>query len=165
VEWWTKPPFHAQPHSIQECTDGTFTTCGANVSPSNPIGYSNFFAGGAVANTLRYGPIQFTSPGTFYYRCDVHPLEMFGRITIMGPTPTLSPHPGTGNPPEVGGHVGLVGDGTSGSIPATESSAAGRTGTIALIALAAVSVLVAVGALSLWGRASARRIIEDDRED
>jgi plastocyanin len=166
VEWWTKPPFHANPHTVTECTDGTFAVCGAAVDPANPIGDSGVFAGGAVVNTLRYGPITFTASGTYYYRCDVHPSTMRGRITVTGPTPTPTPegtptpHPGTGNPPGVGGIAGLVNAETGASAPASGSGPGEST--IAVAAVATAVVLATIGGLSLWRRALARRVKDDD---
>ena len=169
VEWWTKPPFHAMPHTVTECTSGTFLTCGPAVDPANPIGDSGVFAGGAVVNTLRYGPITFTAPGTYYYQCGVHPLDMRGRITVTGPTPTATPfgtptpHPGTGNPPAVGGHAGLVGQGAGSPAAAADSGSGGTA--IALVAITTVVALGAIGGTSLWRRSARSRVpIEDDRE-
>jgi plastocyanin len=99
VEWWTKSPFHLLPHTVTECTDNTFSSCGATADPANPIGDSNVFSGGASANTLRYGPITFTTAGTFYYYCSIHPDVMRGRIVVAAaqqtPSPTPSPAPTT----------------------------------------------------------------------
>src|SRR3990172_8657737 len=79
VEWWSKSPFHAISHTVTECTDDTFNTCGAAVDPDNPVGDSGVFVGGAASNTLRYGPVTFNTVGTFYYLCQIHGGVMRGR--------------------------------------------------------------------------------------
>jgi len=100
VEWWTKTPFHVNGHTVTECTDGTFTSCSASADPANPIGDSGLFSGGASSNTLRYGPVLFTTTGTFYYRCDAHATVMTGRVVVAAAqqTPTPSPSPIAGSP-------------------------------------------------------------------
>jgi plastocyanin len=155
VEWWTKSPFHVNPHTVTECTDGSFTNCGASVSATNPIGDSGVIAGGASSNTLQYGPITFTDPGAYFYRCDIHPLTMRGRVLV---NPVGTPSPG---PPAVGGIVGLTAeDGT----PA--ATATGDTGSgLWLIASAGVLALViSAGAASIWKRAARREARVEDRD-
>ncbi len=66
-------------HTVAECDSG-FTTC----PPS----------GGFDSGTLSGGsqfPHTFASPGVFYYRCNIHPDQMRGRVTVAAvatPTPT-----------------------------------------------------------------------------
>ena len=124
VEWWSKSPFHANSHTVTECTDDTFGTCGAAVDPDNPVGDSGVFVGGAASNTLRYGPVTFNTVGTFYYLCQIHGGVMRGRVVVTAaqtatPTPTPAPSataapavsptatparvPATGGPPGDGG--------------------------------------------------------------
>ena len=93
VEWWTKTPFHANAHTVTECTDNTFSTCNASADPANPIGDSGVFAGGAVANTLRHGPITFTTAGTYYYNCLAHPGVMRGAVVVAAAQQTPTPSP------------------------------------------------------------------------
>ena len=153
VEWWTKSPFHLNPHTVTECTDGSFTNCGAAVDPANPIGDSGVFPGGAGSNTLRYGPVTFTTPGAYFYRCDIHPAVMVGRISVqaVGTPPA--------GPPAVGGITGLAAaDGAQPSSAATDSGSSTW-----LIASAAVLALVVVaGGASIWQRA-VRRPVESRR--
>jgi plastocyanin len=155
VEWWTKSPFHANPHTVTECTDGSFTVCGAAVDPNNPIGDSGVFPGGAVANTLRYGPITFTTPGAYFYRCDLHPGVMVGRISVqaVGTPPA--------GPPAVGGIARLSAEDAQPGSQTTDSG----SGTW-LIASAAILVLaVAAGGASVWKRAARRPVESGERTD
>ena len=93
VEWWTKAPFHSAPHTVTECTDNTFSNCGATADSVNPIDDSGVFPGASV-DAVQYGPITFTTPGTYYYYCSIHPDVMRGRIVVSAQqTPTPSPTP------------------------------------------------------------------------
>jgi plastocyanin len=157
VEWWTKAPFHVNPHTVTECTDGSFTVCGAAVDPANPIGDSGVFPGGASSNTLRYGPITFATAGSYFYRCDVHPDVMRGRIVVqMVGTPPAGP-------PAVGGVVGLSNDGGA---PASPGMDGGSNGWLWLAGSAAVAVLVIIaGGASLWNRVARRPVEVEDPAD
>jgi len=149
VEWWTKTPFQTLPHTVTECTDNTFTTCGASVDPANPIGDSSVFAGGAVANTLRYGPITFTTAGTYYYYCSVHPAVMRGSVVVAAAqqTPTPSPSPTAGSPtasPAGAGTATPTPSGLPAAAPATGGSPGdGGTGWLWLVAAIGGAIVVA----------------------
>jgi plastocyanin len=79
-------------HSVTECTDATFTDCGADVDPDNPIGDSGLRDAGTHTTT-------FENPGIFYYRCDAHPNDMRGQVVVAGvPTPTPTPEIPTPTP-------------------------------------------------------------------
>lgn len=83
ITWVSPAPLAANPHTVTECTNNTFSVCGPAVSINNPIGDSgvrpppNPGPGG-----WPYGPILFNVPGTYYYRCEVHPATMRGRIVV-----------------------------------------------------------------------------------
>lgn len=76
VKW----EFAAGPHTVTQCIDA-FTVC-----PS---------AGGFDSGRMNQGQDfsrTFNTPGAYAYRCNVHPDEMRGRITVLAPaTPTPSP--------------------------------------------------------------------------
>jgi plastocyanin len=157
VEWWTKSPFHANPHTVTECTDGSFTTCGASVDANNPIGDSGVLPGGASSNMLEYGPITFTTAGSYYYRCEIHPLTMRGRVVVnaIGTPPA--------GPPVVGGIAGLSADQAA---PASSGMDSGSIGSAWLAGSAAVAVLVLIaGGMSLWKRAARRPVNHTDSVD
>jgi len=99
ITWITAPPAAGQPHSVTECTDNNFNTCGANVDPNNPIGDSGVLF--PFPNQWPSAAVQFTSPGTYYYRCEVHPFNMRGRVVVaQAPAATPSPTPApTPSPP------------------------------------------------------------------
>jgi plastocyanin len=132
VEWWTKSPFHSLPHTVTECTDNTFSNCGADADPTNPIGDSSVFSGGAVANTLRYGPTTFTTEGTFYYYCSIHPDVMRGRVVVAAaqqtPSPTAAPTATT--PAGASPTLAPTGTGAAGATPSPLPAAAPQTGGI-----------------------------------
>lgn len=100
ITWVAPAPLAVNAHSVTECTDGTFSVCGPAVSAANPIGDSGTRSPPpAVAPTgWPYGPITFTIAGVYYYRCEVHPDVMRGRIVVQAleastVTPTLTPLP------------------------------------------------------------------------
>ena len=152
VEWWTKNPFAQAPHSVTECTDNTFTTCGAAVDAANPIGDSGFFSGGAVTDTNQYGPITFPTVGTFYYYCSVHPAVMRGAVVVAAAqqTPTPSPSPTAGSPTASAAGTGAATPTPSG-LPAAAPSTGGTpsegsAGWVWLIAAIGGAIVVASAA-------------------
>ena len=60
------------PHTVSECTDGTFSSCVAGFQSPN-LGN-----GGQFSQT-------FNTAGTFFYRCNIHPLSMFGQLNVDAP--------------------------------------------------------------------------------
>jgi plastocyanin len=126
VNWVAPAPLAVNPHTVTECTDGTFTTCGPAVSAANPIGDSG----------IRFQPgwpylVQFDDPGTFYYRCDIHPTVMRGAVNVIA---------------GVGGTVELPSD--DGNSPA--SSQTGRSDqTLTYIVLATSAAMMATMAAGL----------------
>lgn len=135
VRWVAPAPLAVNPHSVTECTDNTFSNCGAGVAPGNPIEDSG------VLDPPDPGPsgwpyqVQFDNPGIFYYRCEVHPTTMRGVVQVIAEN-------GAPGPPPVGGLVGLVNG--ERSTPASESSAVSGTELLAI-------VLAALGAVTLAG--------------
>jgi plastocyanin len=156
VEWWTKSPFHDQPHTITECTDNSFTNCGAAVDPINPIGDSGQFIGGAASDTIRYGPITFPTAGTFYYQCIIHPATMRGRVVVQAqqtptPTPGATTAPGsTASPTPTQGAAAPAAVPAGGGMP-TES------GVSAAVILAFVGIALFMASVGGWLHASRRR--------
>src|SRR6266542_964408 len=61
-------------HSTTACSDGTFSTCGAAQGWDSPIMTSGTFSR------------TFNNTGTFYYRCQVHPTAMRGRVEVIQDT-------------------------------------------------------------------------------
>lgn len=68
-------------HTVTEC-DSSFAAC----PPSGGFDSSQLVAGGQFQQT-------FATPGTFYYRCDNHPTQMRGTITVTGAQETPTPEP------------------------------------------------------------------------
>jgi plastocyanin len=87
ITWVAPAPLAAHQHTVTECTDGTFSVCGPSVSAANPIGDSGVRNPPPDVAPIGwpYGPIQFNTPGTYYYRCEIHPGVMRGRIVVQSP--------------------------------------------------------------------------------
>jgi plastocyanin len=79
VVWIAPAPLAVNPHTVTECTDATYSSCGPGIASPNPIEDSG----------ARYQPgwpyvVQFNDPGTFYYRCEIHPTVMRGVVEVIG---------------------------------------------------------------------------------
>jgi len=61
-------------HTSTACSDGTFSNCGAAQGWDSPVMTSGKFSR------------TFNSTGTFFYRCQVHPTAMRGRIDVIQDT-------------------------------------------------------------------------------
>src|SRR3989304_6171695 len=73
----------SQLHSTTECSDD-LETCSASHLWDSPLMDSGSFS------------FTFDTPGTYLYRCQAHPIEMRGQITVLAaeqptPTPQASP--------------------------------------------------------------------------
>jgi plastocyanin len=84
VTWVTSPPLTVRLHTVTECTDNTFSVCGPAVDAANPIGDSGVRnpPPDTGPDAWPYGPVQFYTPGTYYYRCEIHPNTMRGRVVV-----------------------------------------------------------------------------------
>lgn len=109
ITWVAPAPLAALLHTVTECIDNTFATCGAAVDANNPIGDSGTRTPppDVAPSGWPYGPVQFNTVGTFYYNCTVHPDVMRGRVVVSAapaatvtaaPTATPVKPPGTGGP-------------------------------------------------------------------
>ena len=72
-----------QPHTTTECSDG-HDTCSAPHLWDSPLMDSGSFS------------FTFDAPGTYLYRCQAHPIEMRGQVTVLAagepsPSPQASP--------------------------------------------------------------------------
>ena len=83
----------------------TTTECGASCDTpaSSPAWDSGLIEGGG--GTYEY---TFTEPGTYLYRCEIHPFTMRGQIIVQG-----GPPPATAPPTPVTPATATPGDGTS----------------------------------------------------
>jgi len=61
-------------HTSTACSDGSFTTCGAAQGWDSGVKTTGTFSQ------------TFNSAGTFYYRCNLHPGTMLGRIDVLPDT-------------------------------------------------------------------------------
>jgi hypothetical protein len=69
----------SQPHSTTECSDG-HDTCSAPHLWDSPLMDSGSFS------------FTFDTPGAYLYRCQAHPIEMRGQVTVLAAAqPTPSP--------------------------------------------------------------------------
>lgn len=77
-------PLAVNLHSVMECSDNTFGTCSVGADPSNPIGDSGYRSPPSPGPSgWPYATAAFNTVGTFYYRCDIHPDVMRGRIVVQ----------------------------------------------------------------------------------
>ena len=118
INWLAPAPLAVNAHSVTECTDASWLTCGAGVSLNNPIEDSG----------VRFQPgwpyvVAFNVPGTYYYRCEVHPTTMRGTVQVNAIS-------------SVGGPVDMLAGGDSGGSSLPYALAAG-TGIVALAAAGA----------------------------
>ena len=132
VQWnWTG----ASTHSVTACSGSDFATCGEAQGFDSGIKSSGTFSR------------AFSQAGTFYYRCQVHPAEMHGQVTVTGTAtggggaqPAAPAPAGAAQMPQTGG---APSDG--GSVPYS-----------LLLSGAAVAVILA-GGLALRARRANRR--------
>jgi plastocyanin len=140
ITWIAPAPLAVNVHTITECTDASFSNCGAAVSPTNPIGDSgpkNPPSPGP--SDYPVGPLSFPTPGFYYYRCEVHPVVMRGVVQVIA---------NNGPPGGVGGIAGLI-PGEDPAVVSQDAQTTDDTGTsVAMLAAigAAAVILVSVGA-------------------
>ena len=139
ITWVAPAPLAQNLHTVTECTGPAFIVCGANVSAANPTGDSGVRnpPPDTGSDAWPYGPIQFNTPGTYYYRCEVHPDVMRGRIVVL--------------PGSVGGSVELPA-GRGDSALEESDSPGGRGSLVLAAALGAVAVAVMAGGWYAWRR-------------
>jgi plastocyanin len=144
-------PLAVNLHSVMECSDNTFGTCSVGADPNNPIddsGYRNPPSPGPSG--WPYATTPFNTVGTFYYRCDIHPDVMRGRIVVQ--------------PASVGGFVQIADTGHvhhPGMDMSGSTDGAARLPLLAAIAAGVIGIaLLAVGFYAR--RRFATRLVEDD---
>lgn len=72
------------PHTTTACSGSDFATCD---------GSQGWDSGAQMSGTFSF---TFKTAGTFYYRCNIHPDQMRGQITVLAtqePTPSPTPPP------------------------------------------------------------------------
>ncbi len=143
ITWVTAAPQAANPHTVTECTDNTFSVCGAAVDANNPIGDSGVRqpAPATPPTGWPYGPVTFTATGTYYYRCDVHQATMRGRVVVAAAVQTSTPTP----TPATSAAPTTSPTGTPASVPVTGGSASdgGQMTSLAIIATVTGALLLA----------------------
>jgi plastocyanin len=138
ISWIAPAPLAVNPHSVTECTDGTWTTCGAGSSSPNPIEDS-----GVLFQPGWPYVVAFNDPGTFYYRCEVHPTVMRGAVQVVA---------------GVGGIVDQPGG--AGAAEATTSGA--ESSSLRYMLAAAMAAIVAFGGVGLFARRQFARSTTED---
>ena len=141
VRWVAPAPLAANLHTVTECTDNTFSTCGAGSASPNPIEDS-----GVRAQPGWPYQVQFTDPGTFYYRCEVHPATMRGRVIVQALP--------------VGGTVDL--GGADDTAARSESGSGGSGDALTYVITAGAAVILLAGAGLFARRRLARRPIRTE---
>jgi plastocyanin len=134
ITWVAPAPLAVNPHTVTECTDGTFTTCGAGVAAGNPIEDSGLRAPPSPGPSgWPYGPIQFSDPGTYYYICVIHPDVMRGRVVVLA-------NPSVGGVTEFDGGTHTSHASAPDAVESGGSMSAGVLAAIAAVGLAATGV-------------------------
>jgi len=126
VVTWNYPNTGDSVHTVTQCTDTTFTDCSINWSPG-PL-----YPGQSFQRS-------FNSSGTIYYRCNIHPTKMRGRLDVSAapaptatpapaptPTPPPPPPPSSGEPAGGGGAATGGGTSTSGEASTSAGTTAGE---------------------------------------
>jgi len=138
ITWVSPAPLAANLHTVTECTNATFTVCGpavSAVSPINDSGVRNPPSPGPSG--WPYGPILFNDPGVYYYRCEIHPATMRGRVLVVAGS--------------VGGAVEQLTDSPTASSSA--ESAATTTGYLLIAGLTALlAITISAGGVYAWKR-------------
>ncbi len=150
ITWVTSDPLVQAFHSVTECTDNTFSNCGANVDPVNPISDSGI----KQPNQWPYGPVQFNSAGTFYYHCQIHPDVMRGRVVVAPAQATTTPTPSPATPSaSAAASATPAGTRTPAAVPLTGGDPAGGAGLLrpVLLAVAGGAILVALATIAVAG--------------
>jgi plastocyanin len=140
INWISPAPLAANPHTVTECTDASYSNCGAAVDPINPINDSG------VRNPPNPGPsgwpynVGFPQPGFYYYRCEIHPNVMRGVVQVIA---------NNGPPGGVGGIAGLIGGSEAPVVApqvAGESEGSNVTLVLGVAAAAAMVIVLSAGA-------------------
>jgi plastocyanin len=140
ITWVSPAPLAANVHTVTECTGSSFSVCGPSVAAGNPIGDSGTRNPPSPGPSgWPYGPVQFTAAGTYFYRCDIHPDVMRGRIVVL---PAITPTPVA----PVGGDVRLLSDRAEQAL-APDGSSTGIYAWLAIVIVATLtgSVILASG--------------------
>jgi plastocyanin len=145
ITWVTANPPTRNPHTVTECVSGDFNTCGPAVDPANPIGDSGPLAASSPGPSgFPYGPISFSTPGFYYYRCEIHPNTMRGIVQVIA---------NNSAPGAVGGITGVLN--YDARVPQSPAAGDGEGTALAILFVAgAVVVLTSLGgAAYAWRRA------------
>ncbi len=121
-------------HTVTECDD-SFSAC----PPSGGFSSGTLSSGGSFSHT-------FSTAGTFEYRCNIHPSQMRGRITVVAqatPTPTAAPTQGASPT--------LAASPTPVKVPSTGGApgGGGSPWAAALLALGGLALLAGAAGLTL----------------
>ena len=153
ITWVAPAPLAVNPHTVTECTDASFTTCGPAVDAVNPINDSGVLAPPSPGPSgFPYGPVSFQTPGFYFYRCEVHPTTMRGVVQVIANNSV---------PGGVGGIAGLIDGGDTADGPqAAQTGEGGETSLALVAAIGAAAVVIAAAGASYAGRRARREDIE-----
>ena len=126
VVTWNYPNTGDSVHTVTQCQNDTFSDSSCS--------------GGWDSGILDAGQSfqrSFNSSGTIYYRCNIHPTKMRGRLDVSAapaptatpapaPTPTPPPPPSSGEPAGGGGAATGGGTSTSGEASTSAGTTAGE---------------------------------------
>jgi plastocyanin len=146
------------PQTVTVGTGDTVTwTVGATKDPHtvSPVDPAGAFDGSGILRAGETFQVTFQQPGTYRYRCEIHPEQMTGTIIVAetsatppGPSPTASASPIA--------TAAVSGAPVATTTPTTPSDSAGG-GLPWLPAAAGIGLAALVGAAIVAGRARSRR--------
>lgn len=75
-------------HTVTGCPDLAAIQADGSCTPGgSPVGDSGF-----LADDSTYGPVTFNTAGTYYYKCNLHPQVMLGKIVVAAaPVDSVGP--------------------------------------------------------------------------
>lgn len=146
IRWVSPAPLAANIHSVTECADNNYNSCGTGAS-SGPIDDSGLRAPPDPGPSDWPYEVQFDNPGIFYYRCEVHPDVMRGVVQVLAPN---------GAPGAVGGIAGLTG-GEPASPAADEAGGGIKWLAVALAAFGGFAIITAASVAAVRVRSARRR--------
>lgn len=143
ITWVSPAPLAVNLHSVTECTDGTFTVCGAGVAAANPIEDSGVRTPPSPGPSgWPYGPVQFNAAGTYFYRCEVHPAVMRGRIVVQALLPAA----------QIVGGIGEFVEPAAADATSLSDEGSAETTVIAMFVGAGVAIIM-LSTIMAWRRA------------
>lgn len=132
-------------HTVTECDSG-FAAC----PPAGGFDSGTLSGGSEFSHT-------FASPGVFYYRCDIHPSQMRGKMTVVAQA-TPTPSPAVSATPSASGTAAASSSPAPAPVrpPSAGGAPSGGSGVPWAILMAAAGALLVLGSAGLVVRTARR---------